>query len=74
MNEIINKLMELRSEDNSNAAFAAGSMYMFPRPSDPTLPINNSSYRKKLEKFNYKFGLAKRELVSSYGSRKRFKY
>ena len=72
--EIINKLMELRSDDNSNAAFAAGSMYVFPRSSDPTIPINNSSYRKKLEKFNYKFGLAKRELVSSYGSRKRFKY
>jgi integrase len=72
--EVINKLMSLRSDDNSNAAFAAGSMYVFPRSTDTTLHINNSSYRKKLEKFNYKFGLAKKELVSSYGSRKRFKY
>ena len=69
--EVINKLMDLKSNNDS---FAAGSMFVFPRSSDPTQHINYSSYRKKLEKFNYKFGLAKRELVSSYGTRKRYKY
>ena len=56
------------------ATFAAQSAYVFPRPTDPTKHITNNSYRKKLYKFNYKFGLAERSLVRSFGSRKLYTY
>jgi hypothetical protein len=38
------------------------------------MPVNNSSYRVKLKYFNYKFGLATRELVRSKKTRKLYKY
>jgi len=65
------------------AGFAAGSKFVFPRPTDSSQPINYSSYRKKLQRFNYKFGLAEREhvkgrskgeFVKGKGKRKAYKY
>ena len=38
------------------------------------MPINNNSYRVKLKRFNFKFGLATRELVRSKKTRKLYKY
>ena len=62
----LNKLMDYKSEPDTAATFAAQSAYVFPRPTDPTKHITNNSYRKKLYKFNYKFGLAERSLVRSF--------
>tara|TARA_R100000231_G_scaffold102407_2_gene76114 strand:- start:293 stop:1114 length:822 start_codon:yes stop_codon:yes gene_type:complete len=70
----LNKLMDYKSEPDTAATFAAQSAYVFPRPTDPTKHITNNSYRKKLYKFNYKFGLAERSLVRSFGSRKLYTY
>ena len=81
--QVLKKLQQLKIDENSKAGFAAGSKYVFPRPTDPSKPINYSSYRKKLQKFNYKFGLAEREhvkgrgkgvFVKGKGKRKAYKY
>jgi len=70
----LHKLQNLVSESNTNASWAAGSMWVFPRPTDPSMHINNSSYRCKLRDFNYKFGFATREYVRGKGKRKVYKY
>ena len=72
--QVLKKLQQLKIDENSKAGFAAGSKFVFPRPTDPSQPINYSSYRKKLIKFNYKFGLAEREYVRGKGKRKVYKY
>ncbi len=81
--QVLKKLQQLKIDEKSNAGYAAGSKYVFPRPTDPSKPINYSSYRKKLHKFNYKFGLAEREhvkgrgkgvFVKGKGKRKAYKY
>ena len=79
--KMLKKLQDLKSDPNTKASFAAGSKWVFPRLSDPTKPINDNSYRVKLKKFNYKFGLATRELVKvnklksgKNGKRKVYKY
>lgn len=72
--QVLKKLQQLKIDEKSKAGFAAGSKYVFPRPTDPTKPINYNSYRKKLQKFNYKFGLAEREYVRGKGKRKVYKY
>lgn len=72
--EVLNKLMDLKNSENTAASFAAGAAYVWPRATDPKKHIGNNSYRKNLCKFNYRFGLAKRTLVSSYGTRKKYKY
>ena len=78
---MLKRLQDLISDPNTKASFAAGSKWVFARRTDPTKPINNWSYRKKLRKFNYKFGLATRELVKvnklvsgKNGKRKVYKY
>ena len=70
----LHKLQNLVSESNTNASWAAGSMWVFPRPTDSSKHINNSSYRCKLRDFNYKFGFATREYVRGKGKRKVYKY
>ena len=72
--EQLKKLQNLVSEENSNASWAVGSMWVFPRRTDPTKPINETSYRCKLRDFNYKFGMATREYVRGKGKRKVYKY
>ena len=72
--KILKKLWELVSSENTNASWAIGSMYIFPRKTDPTKHVNFSSYRKFVEKFHYKMGLAERSLVRAFGSRKLYKY
>jgi|TARA_R100001594_G_scaffold16849_1_gene34648 hypothetical protein len=79
--KILTKLQELKAEENTNASFAAGSIWIFPRPSDPTKHINENSYRCKLRDFHFKFGMATRELVKvnklkngKNGKRKVYKY
>ena len=61
------KLQHLISEENSNASFAVGSRWVFPRPTDPTQHINHTSYRKKLRNFHFKMGLTTREYVRGKG-------
>ena len=70
----LQKLQNLVSNPDNNASWAAGSMWVFPRPTDNTKPINNSSYRCKHRDFNYKFGLATREYVRGRGKRIVYKY
>jgi len=65
--QVLKKLQQLKIDETSKAGFAAGSKYVFPRPTDLSKPINYSSFRKKLQKFNYKFGLAEREHVKGRG-------
>ena len=65
--QVLKKLQQLKIDEKSKAGFAAGSKYVFPRPTDPSQPINYSSFRKKLQRFNYKFGLAGREHVKGRG-------
>ena len=47
----VTEAAEFISEENTNASFAVGSKWVFPRPTDPTKHINNSSYRVKLRNF-----------------------
>ena len=68
------KLQNLVSESNTYASWAAGSTWVFPRPTDSSKHINNSSYRCKLRDFNYKFGFATRVYVRGKGKRKVYKY
>ena len=71
---ILQKLQNLIASENTNASWAVGSKWVFPRSSDPMQPINNSSYRCKLRDFNYKFGLATREKIRGKGKRIVYKY
>ena len=70
----LKKLQNLVTDANTKASWAVGSKWVFPRPTDPTQPINNTSYRCKLRDFNYKFGMATREYVRGTGKRKVYKY
>tara|TARA_R110000796_G_scaffold62762_1_gene144730 strand:+ start:457 stop:1896 length:1440 start_codon:yes stop_codon:yes gene_type:complete len=70
----LQKLQSLVSDENTNASFAVGSKWVFPRPTDPTQPVNNTSYRVKLKYFHYKMGLATREHIRGKGKRKVYKY
>ena len=70
----LKKLWELVSSDDTNASWAVGSMYIFPRKTDPTKHVNFSSYRKFVEKFHFKMGLAERTLVRAKKTRKLYKY
>ncbi len=72
--QLLKNLQKLKIDTASRAGWAASSKYVFPRATDPSLPINDSSYRKKLLKFNYKFGLAERIYVKGKGKRKVYKY
>ena len=72
--ELLKNLEKYKIDPDSKAGWAASSKYVFPRFTDPSLPINDSSYVKKLRKFNYKFGLAEREYVRGTGKRKVYKY
>jgi integrase len=77
----LKKLQDLKSDPNTKASFAAGSIWVFPQASDPSKHINENSYRCKLRDFHFKFGLATRELVKvnklkngKNGKRKVYKY
>ena len=70
----LQKLQNLISDKDTKASWAVGSKWVFPRPTDPSKPINNSSYRVKLRDFHYKMGLATREHVRGTGKRKVYKY
>ncbi len=74
--EAIQMLQQLQkyNSERKECAFALGTPWIFPRATDPSMPINNNSYRVKLKYFNYKFGLATRELVRSKKTRKLYKY
>ena len=74
--EAIQMLLQLQkyNSERKECAFASGTPWMFPRVTDPSMPINNNSYRVKLKRFNFKFGLATRELVRSKKTRKLYKY
>ena len=65
--EAIQMLQQLQkyNSERKECAFALGTPWIFPRATDPSMPINNNSYRVKLKYFNYKFGLATREQVRS---------
>ena len=74
--EAIQMLQQLQkhNSERKECAFALGTPWIFPRATDPSMPINNNSYRVKLKYFNYKFGLATRELVRSKKTRRLYKY
>jgi len=74
LHSVVDKLLKLKIEVGSRAAWAVTSKWVFPRATDPSLPINNNSYRVKLQKFNYKFDLATREYVRGKGKRIKYKY
>tara|TARA_R100000008_G_C3579075_1_gene167198 strand:- start:417 stop:1910 length:1494 start_codon:yes stop_codon:yes gene_type:complete len=77
--DALQKLMNWRTEDR--CSWAIQSPWIFPRITDPSLPINKDSYRVKLQKFHVKFGLGRVVNVQSekrgerkYKSRKRKKH
>ena len=72
--EVLKKLWNLVSSENTNASWAVGSMFIFPQKNDPRKYITYNSTRKFLEKFHYKMGLAERTLVRATGTRKLYKY
>ena len=72
--EMLKNLEKYKIDTDSKAAWAVSSKYIFPRITEPSKPINDNSYRKKLQKFHYKFGLAERTYVSGKGKRKVYKY
>ena len=72
--EMLKNLEKYKIDTDSKAAWAASSKYIFTRITEPSKPINDNSYRKKLQKFHYKFGLAERIYVSGKGKRKIYKY
>jgi len=74
--EAIQMLQELQryKSERKECAFALGTPWIFPRATDPSHPINDSSYRVKLKYFNFKFGMATRELVRVKKTRKLYKY
>ncbi len=63
--EAANMLKQLEKYRLERAGWAMKSQWIFPRLTDPSLPINNDSYRVKLKHFNYKFGLATIKVVDS---------
>ena len=71
---VLKKLQELLVTDETNASWAISSMFIFPRRTDPTKHVNFNSYRKFIEKFNYKMGLGERSLVRAKKTRKLYKY
>ena len=54
--KMLKKLQDLKSDPNTKASFAAGSLWVFPQASDPSKHINENSYRCKLRDFHFKFG------------------
>jgi len=70
----LKKLQNMKAEEDNKASFAAGSIWVFPRSTDPTKHINHNSYRCKLRDFHFKFGLTTREFVRGKGKRKVYKY
>jgi len=77
----LKSLQNLVTEENTNASWAVGSKWVFPRPTDKSLPINNSSYRCKIRDYLFKFGMAERTLVKvnkkvdgTKGKRTKYKY
>jgi len=68
------KLQELKSDPDTKASWAANSIWVFPRPTDPTKHVNENSYRCKLRDFHFKFGFTTREYVRGKGKRKVYKY
>jgi len=71
---ILQKLQNLIASENTNASWAVGSKWVFPRLTDPTKPITESSYRVKLRDFHYKMGLTTREYLRGKGKRIVYKY
>ena len=71
---LLRNLQKYKIDPVSKAGWAASSPYVFPRATDPTKPINDSSYRKKLGKFNFKFGLAEKIYVRGKGKQKKYRY
>ncbi len=74
--EAVKMLRELQryKSERKECAFALGTPWIFPRATDPSQPINDSSYRVKLKYFNFKFGMATRELVRAKKTRKLYRY
>ena len=70
----IKNLRKLQNLLYTEVNWAIGSIYIFPRITDVSKHIDYSSYRKKFQKFNYRFGLSSRKLVRSFGSRKLYSY
>ena len=69
--DILKRLNEMRYD---RLAWCVASPFVFPRAEAIELPISQNSYRKKLEKLHYQFGLADRVLIRSKGKRKLYKY
>ena len=60
--DILKRLRQLL-HDREDLAHYLKSPFVFPQSNDIMKPITNSSYRWQLDRFQYKFGLADRELV-----------
>ena len=74
MEQLLLKLDDM-IRSNPNLTWAVSSKFIFPQTERPDLPITENSYRFKMERFNYKFGLSTRAHVRSTGKkRKLYKY
>ncbi len=71
--DILKRLRQLL-HDREDLAHYLKSPFVFPQSNDIMKPITNSSYRWQLDRFQYKFGLADRELVRKKKTRKLYKY
>ena len=71
--DILKRLRQLL-HDREDLAHYLKSPFVFPQSNNIMEPITNSSYRWQLNRFQYKFGLADRELVRKKKTRKLYKY
>lgn len=70
--QLLQKLDEMRGD---RLSWCITSKFVFPRVEDISQCITENSYRFKMDRFQYKFGLAERVLIRSVGKkRKLYKY
>jgi hypothetical protein len=69
--DFLKRLNEMRYD---NLAWCLASPFVFPQSKAIEKPISRSSYRKKIQKLHFRFGLADRVLIRAKGKRKLYKY
>jgi len=72
--ETIKILKRLDALRYTSESWCVKSKWLFPKKTDPSQHITESSYRWQLQRFMYKFGFATRKLVRGKKTRKLYSY